>query len=450
MFIRKKRTKRRQSDGALGHLLLLNKNEVSADDLSTQFSSEISLSDEQAEACKAVKHWLDAPTKKPALRLGGYAGTGKTTLLGYMANQVWSHLRVAYCTPTGKAAGVLKRSLNASGVRPEYCGTIHRLLYRPEFDEGGNLVEWKVAEELPYDMVVVDEASMLSSEVRDDLLAMGVPVLAVGDHGQLPPVGEESGWMSEPDIALETVRRQALDSPVLWLANAVRSGMPLSEAVAHAEAMPRGMSTVTRMRPEQLARAVTRIFSGAHARPLGQDPLVLCGMNKTRASINAIAREAFAIGAREAGHDMSPNKKVYENERVMVLKNAYLSGMLLANGTRGVIEEELCSLGGGHKVKVNAVFPEENLRLMGGVLCVRQLGAERTFATWQEASSGARSWEDAGLLFDYGYASTVHKAQGSQADNALVYVERLGSAENQRRWLYTAITRCSKNLVLVF
>ncbi len=343
-------------------------------------------------------------------------------------------LRVAYATLTGKAAGVLKRSLEASGVRAEYIGTIHRLMYTPLTDEGGAVTGWEKSAVLDFDLIVIDEASMVSTDILVDLQSYRVPILAVGDHGQLSPVGEDAGLMKNPDIRLETVRRQALDNPVVALSVLIRTGGDWRKFV----------KTCSDPRLQYLSGfgvsdRVRELFSGdALQRSIADDPMIICGLNKTRQNLNAVARIA-----------LKTDRVLVENERVICLKNQYLSSSLLANGFRGKVES-VSDSPNPHQIMANVSFQEEELRLVGGRLCKPQFGTEKTFKAFTEVSSMYKAWDDCGILMDYGYAITCHKAQASQASNVLLIVERFGNPDDFVRWAYTGVTRSSESLIVCF
>lgn len=428
-----RKRRKKKSDDQYGTLLRLSENETSAEDqvVRSQFANTVELSQEQDAAYKLILQWLSASKvgRKPVFTLGGYAGTGKTTLLGALAADLCRKHKVAFCAFTGKAASVLERSLKANGVSPSYCGTIHRLIYRPIINSAGDVMGWAPAEELDYDLVVVDEASMVSSSILDDMQEYGIPILAVGDHGQLPPVGEEAGLMQNPDARLETVRRQALDNPVVALSVLIREGGDWRGFVrASADARLQSVSQL-----ESVPYIMDR-FDGFVDRSVAEDPLVLCATNKTRVLLNKACRSGLRT-----------EDVLVPNERVICLKNAYLSGMLLANGFRGRITSIGQARTGQH-VKANAVFPDQGIELKQGVMVKAQFGLESV--PYGDSRVTQRMPE--GLLFDYGYALTVHKAQGSQAENVILYVERFGAADEFKRWLYTGVTRCTTNLVLAF
>src|SRR5262249_49768197 len=104
--------------------------------------------------------------------------------------------------------------------------TIHSLIYRAR-PRGGRF-HFELRQHLEgVQTIIVDEASMLNDRLFKDLLSFGLPLLLVGDHGQLEPVGDDLGLMRAPDLRREKVQRQALDNPILRLATDFREGRPV-------------------------------------------------------------------------------------------------------------------------------------------------------------------------------------------------------------------------------
>jgi len=126
---------------------------------------------------------------------------------------------------TGKASRVLESKVReAFAAFPEdYVGTLHGLIYHRPVEEKGRIVEWKRRAFLDYDMIIVDEASMVDEKLWNDLLAFGKRVVAVGDHGQLPPVQGQFSLMRSPDLTLTRIHRQAARNPILRFSEAVRN-----------------------------------------------------------------------------------------------------------------------------------------------------------------------------------------------------------------------------------
>jgi exodeoxyribonuclease-5 len=168
-------------------------------------ASQVTLSDEQANAVE----WL-CSFPRPVQTLGGYAGTGKTTVIRTLTDHLPSF---AVCAYTGKAANVLRRK----GVAG--ASTIHILIFSPREeewrDERGRIhvkmvFDLKEPSEVDATGFIVDEASMVNRELHDALLTFDRPIIYVGDHGQLPPVGgADFNLMSNPDVTLEEVHRNA-------------------------------------------------------------------------------------------------------------------------------------------------------------------------------------------------------------------------------------------------
>jgi exodeoxyribonuclease-5 len=393
------------------------------------------LSSDQKLVFDDVLAWLARP-KEQVLTLGGYAGTGKSTLIGLLAQHVGTGQRIGFCAFTGKAASVLRGKLRAAGVPlgpgtggdGHACGTIHSLIYEAIVDEAtGAIREWRRREHLDCQLLVVDEASMVTDEMLADLASYGVPILAVGDHGQLPPVGSRGSLMQHPVLRLEQIHRQARDNPIIELSARIRAG---EDPTALTFADPRvrvirrdaGTAVLAEWLPEPAAAA---------------DTIVLCRFNATRVALNEAVR-------RELGFAPA---LLCPGDRVVCLRNERFGGVLVANGMRGVVHT-VDVAAADPRVPASIHFADEGFALDAQV-SRHQFAQERTFAEFTEVPFEAHGWREVGMLFDYGYALTVHKAQGSQFRRAIVFRERGGGGETERRWLYTAVTRASEELVLV-
>lgn len=390
---------------------------------------------QQERALRDVDQWI-REKQKQVYRLDGFAGTGKTTLARHLAQDVKGS--VYFMAYTGKAAHVLRKS----GI--PNAGTIHSFLYSPKFKDSSELMKMKrrlVEEELhpsdraelEYDikfeearlkkpsfalredselkqaaLLVLDEYSMINGQLGRDLESLGVPLLLLGDPMQLPPV-RGTGYFTKgaPDTMLTEITRQALDSPIIRYATIVREGgsIPFGGS-GNAIKVPRSKVT-----DDMLPRA-------------GQ---LLCGLNKTRRALNSTIR-------RQLGHsDPFPVK----GERLVCLKNDRESGLLngmvvtaLTNAGADIEGEFLLSVDND-----GVEVPDVEVNSLPFLVDVCEEGWER---------NGAYPME-------YGYALTVHKAQGSQWDRVTVMDDGFAKREpqNRQRWLYTAITRAAEKLVIV-
>lgn len=392
--------------------------------------AKIKLSDDQLVAFERLHEWAMKPAGA-SLTLGGFAGTGKTTLISLLRKElrrVQPSMRVAFAAYTGKASQVLRSTLEeASALYPEdSCGTIHSLLYSAQTDKEGKLLYWKRNKEIEAELIVIDEASMVTGEIWNDLLSCDKPIIALGDHGQLPPISGSFNLMEKPDIVLEKIHRQAEGNPIIQLAHLART----------TGAVPAGTfsKSVRKFSHEvhdasEINTVIDHLFENYH-----DDMMILCGRNKTRTQINAAIR--LKLG-RENGEPEVGDK-------VVCLKNNYDQVFApIYNGMIGVIEEIAPHKEHWYEAMVD--FPEEG-RQFQGLIVKSQFGAPSLV----EAIEGVKH-KELGDRFDFGYALTVHKAQGSQARTVVLFEERFQKSDDEqwRRWLYTAITRARENLYII-
>ena len=345
--------------------------------------------------------------------MGGYAGTGKTTVIAETIKALADRPHIAFCCYTGKASDVLREKLLQAGAlnAGDYCGTIHGLIYEKigedENASGRAEILWRKKETIKTDFLVVDEASMVSKDIWDDLCSYGVPILAVGDHGQLPPVGDKYNLMEAPDVRLETIHRQAQASPIVKLSLLARQ----EGRIPVGEYGPSAVKTQDRQVPWRIKSLGKAMF--------------LCGRNKTRVDLNAQIRERLKIRSTDP----------VAGDRVICLRNA--RRLKVFNGMLGALKS-IQVLGDRH---YRAKIEMDSDILFKGRICRAQFGEERTL-DYEEGQ---------GCLFDWGYALTVHKAQGSEAPQVVLFEERFFqmSDDDWRRWLYTGVTRASQNLIII-
>lgn len=409
--------------------------EAEADATGQRQFADLTPSEEQQAAIDGIVAQVKEQT--PVTTLAGYAGTGKSVTAGLLAAIFEDMgLRVAYAAPTGKAAGVLRRSLAANGITPGFCGTCHKLIYKPVFDAVGNITGFQKAERVFFDLIVVDEASMVNSAMAADLMSFRVPILFIGDHGQLPPVGEEVGLMATPDFRLEEVRRQALQNPIVALSFLIRAGGDWKKFV---QVSAQKSEDIVHVTPWGYMDYILQHFDGFQDRSMSEDPLIVARTNQHRNELNHAVR--IGLGTAEP---------LVVGERVINLKNAYLNGALVANGFRGRVSK-LNYTRNAHHLGANIVFGDDGIALDNAVMNRYQYGRSATFKGLDEIKGDPRAWDEVGLLFDYGYALTCHKAQGSQADHVIVKADRGQMDDNEwKRWLYTAVTRAQKKLSIIY
>lgn len=411
--------------------------------------SDVILSKDQEFAFQKISEWLaegkaiGSKHKNPMLlSLGGFAGCGKTTLVAQIAKHFDKAIRFAFCALSGRAASVLGRKLQDQGLYfgtdGHYCGTIHRLIYRPIENEIGEIIHWARKEAIEFDVIVLDEASMVSEDVYKDISRYGVPILAVGDHGQLPPIQGKFSLMKKPDLKLEKIHRQAEDNPIINLSMQIRK---------HGE-IPRGYKDNDHIKIVSKSKYIDllqSIYKKGDDPDKSLDTAVLCYKNVTRTKLNIMIRNMLfgSIG-----------QVPLRNDLVICLRNDTKNKKKppLYNGFRGYFTSAVDESDDFYEGKIK--FPFEGFETDLNNILKYQFGYGKTFSSFSELEAfgmDVKHWSEVGTLFDFGYALTVHKAQGSQMDNVVVFNERPApvSDDDYKRWLYTAVSRSSNKLTII-
>lgn len=367
----------------------------------------VTLSPQQDQAAAAFKAWMadKGRKKKPFFYLAGYAGSGKSFLASTLAQEVETAVFAAF---TGKAALVM-RSKGCEGA-----STIHSLIYKP-IDRGDGTFDFKLNRDdsaaASADLIVIDEVSMVGDDLGKDLLSFKKPILVLGDPAQLPPVNGAGFFTSgDPDFMLTEIHRQARDNPIIRLSMDVRNGNPLALG-DHGD-----------------SRVIERSSLGQR-RVLDADQ-VLCGLNRTRRSFNARIR---ALTGRD------PSQPFVTGERVVSLRNSQTHGLL-----NGSIWEVTRILEQTQSETEMTVKPCD-----AGMVQSAEVLTHHSWLTGEERSLDPVEARRRYQPFDYGYCLSVHKAQGSQWDDVVIFDESGAFRDDAQRWLYTAITRAAVRLTLV-
>lgn len=400
---------------------------------------------QQEQALRDVGRWFRDPSpRKPQIfRLFGYAGTGKTTLAKTIDEDLTGG-GAQFMAYTGKAASVLQQK----GCRN--ADTIHGQIYNPkekskarlrdleallaklEADVGNGRIKkelaakekaklerdigverdnisrpsWAVNLEAAVKdkpLLILDEVSMVDARVAEDILSFKIPILALGDPAQLPPV-RGGGYFTDakPDVMLTDVQRQAKDNPIIQMATLVREGGSLS--------------------PGRYGSSLVMPRSGLRAEHVTTSDQLLVGRNVTRKSCNARFRQLRGL----------TEPLPVESDLLVCLRNNRELGVL--NGVQYVVRGS--SDPGEGYVYLDAVEPVSGFDYQFTAHSAPFLNDEVPF--WEK-----KEHEE----FDYGYALTVHKAQGSQWNSVTIFDEWF--ANSRQQWLYTAITRAAEQLTVV-
>ena len=434
------------------------------------------LTKQQQEAEKLIVEWFQGwkDRQKQIFVLSGYAGTGKTFLINHaMEVMGLKDSQVAFGTPTGKAAAVLIQ-------RGRDAATVHRLIYIPEEVEetvtvaGKSVTKKKISfkkkESIPeYRLIVLDEVSMMDEKMMDDLLSFGIPVLATGDPGQLPPVSGKNPLISKPDYFLTEIVRQAEGDPIVRLATMARNGQKIPYG-NYGSAM---VLDRRRLSPLQIKELMMRADQ------------IICGTNATRRTLNDDFR-------RHKGIDIVANKYPTPGEKVICTVNnweRYLDEdemFNLVNGTMGTVTQcrivdNILNLG---KIRImpdflegaetddfifdSGIFLNDDwtydmhqrvFTMPSGKYELARFGIRKNDNESDDAFRSRRleyilmernaEEDDQINRFEFGAVISAHKSQGSEWEKVLVFDESYVFGESANNWLYTAATRAKKKLVII-
>lgn len=452
----------------------------------------------QAEAMVRLARFLTTAEHEAAFILRGYAGTGKTSLMGALVRTL-THLKreVVLMAPTGRAAKVFA----AHTGLPAY--TIHRVIYRQQTFQGEGTRFSLGFNARRHALFVVDEASMVAQGggglfgtglLLDDLIryvyeAEGCRLLLVGDTAQLPPVGEEespalqkafiAGYgLSVEEADLTEIVRQSQTSAVLTEATRLRHLI-----TAGSGGLPRICTSrrgEVRLLPgSELIETLISVYADC-----GTDDVIVVTRSNKRANI-------YNEGIRARIFDRE--ESLTRGDLVMAVKNNYywteLQQKEMAKEQPGT-EYPIAFIANGDTAEVLRVrnvheqygflfadatlrFTDyENVELTCRVLLdtLRSESPSLTATQSQQLYEAIledyadipskrermkRLREDAyynAVQIKYAYAVTCHKAQGGQWSRVLVdqgYLTAEMADRSYLRWLYTAFTRTTDLLYLV-
>ncbi len=383
------------------------------------------LSDDQKIALHSVLAWYKHDSsRKKFITLGGYAGTGKTTLIAIMRkelNKLQDNLKVGFASYTGKAARVLKTELTKQHVilPKDTVGTIHSLIYSPIVNEKEEIIGWQQKTKIDRDLIIIDEASMVDEMIWRHLISYNVPIIVVGDHGQLPPIKGSFNLVQEPLLRLEKIHRQAEKNPIIGLSIQAREHGMIRQGVYSDTVIKYNMSEYD---GQEAMQELLRSYDN--------DTLILCGYNITRKKLNAHIRSVFEFDSPQP----------VTGDRVICLRNNHRKHIF--NGMLGTVEN--ISQIDDDWYHAEIAMDDEH-QTYKGLISVKQFNENSALNFTADRRQTMQ-----GDLFDFGYALTVHKAQGSQAKRVILFEERFKQMTDDewKRWLYTAVTRAQEELYI--
>ena len=342
---------------------------------------------------------------------------------------------VCYATFTGKAA------LNLERKGCSNTSTLHKFLYKARQNKNTGIyyfvpkTTYEVANE-KYKLIVVDEISMVTQEMWELLLSHKIHILALGDIAQLPAIGTTNEIVDKPHIVLTEIMRQEEDSEIIQIATLARQHQPIP--------FMKGSNVQVLHRNE---------YNDAM---LDWADMTICATNRTRSQLNEIARK------RKWGEDF---KEPRVGDKIVCLHNEWDKvtelGDTLVNGMVGTLTDNLILQPFPPRLKKHSKFfalgnflPDfrEDEAKKG---TFRNLSMDYKLLLQGEPTVTDKNFREFRnsvhpIPFDYAYAMSCHKCQGSEYNKVLVVEEGFPFNEEQHwQWLYTAATRAIDKLVII-
>lgn len=444
---------------------------------------------EQEIAVKSLSEFLLSTANETVFVLRGYAGTGKTSLVGALVKAMDKlQQKSVLLAPTGRAAKVF----SAYAGHPAF--TIHKKIYRQQ-SFSNEVSNFSINDNLTtHTLYIVDEASMISNEglsgsmfgtgrLLDDLVEFvysgaGCRLLLMGDTAQLPPVGEEQSpalvtealkgyGLNVIEVDLTQVVRQVQASGILWNATQIRRLIAEEECYSLPKIKVSGFPDIKVVPGDELIETLT----GCYEKDGMDETIVVCRSNKRANIYNKgiraqilyredelntgdllmIAKNNYYWTERYKEMDFIANGEIAVVRRVRRTRELYgfrFAEMVLSFPDYNDFEIEANLLLDTLHSDAPALPKTENDRLFYSVL---EDYADITVKRERMKKMKADPHYNA-LQVKYAYAVTCHKAQGGQWQNVFLdqgYMSDEYLTPDYFRWLYTAFTRASKTLYLV-
>ena len=403
----------------------MNEKEKAIQEILTRYE----LTKGQHQVMELFSSVINKKTNKQQTVISGLAGSGKSLMLSLMTEICdIKNINYGVATFTGKASDVLRNK----GIKNSQ--TVHSMVYKPIINEDtGKVIGWIKSGTLPYDIIFLDEFSMLPKDIMDDLRTYRIPLFLLGDTGQLPSLGTEDLSVTRNiDIHMTEVVRQAQNNPIIKYANMVREGKSLRKGINERNEDGIFMTLCKTKDTETIDKLKVKV---------GQ---VICGKNKTRHQLNQEIRKAKGFSGL-----------LNEKEKLVILRNDKASQVF--NGQIIVVNE----------IKSEVYKDEYGFRCIDaetdlGFLKLSVDSLLNPDFDFQTEIGKHKTYQDEEYLdpvfVNFAYALTCHKSQGSQAESVLLFandlqfmkfVDKEKGAENLAKSIYTGVTRASKYCFVV-
>ena len=382
----------------------------------------------QAQLLDKVKTWFKL--WESGLHIGehpqwfsysGAAGVGK----GVSARMIVDMLGLDKNTYVASAyVGKAVLQLRKNGMN---AVTIHKLIYNTKMiidkdKKTGKPItrfefELKHRLDKDYRLIFVDEAGMVNDEMVKELLSFGVPIIFMGDMNQLPPVFGFSTVLQNPNHILTQIMRQKEDDPIVQLSQMVLKGIPIFEGEY-------GKSRV--VRELTLDKGLLTDYDQ-----------IICNTHKYREALNNYIRKTLRG---------FPEERPMIGDKVVCCQNNWeieIDDYALTNGMIGYITNisRQRAHRGYYLIDFAPDFFESGKEFLDLKVDMKYINMSHS----DQKNVGRINNEK----FEYGYAITTYKSQGSEFNRVLYFDSFFKDQDTTKRSRYTAITRAREELTIV-
>lgn len=406
----------------------------------------IEYTDEQKEAIKMAH-------ENGVMVINGKGGTGKTTVLRGIIESFFEDEHYITCALSGKAANVL----NSKGLR---SSTIHRML---GVSNTGQFM-YNEEEKLPYDVVIIDESSMVNSYLFSCILKAipdGGKVILVGDNAQLPPIGLASVFddllqtQHFPSKELTVVHRQAQKSGILTCANLIRDGKKINgrydfSTQTYGELKDMVMYPVKNR--EDIFKNILTVAKHYYEKYgdswLNDFQIITAVKQKGENSVKNLNKELQKIF-----NDISKDKLERNGYQYMEGDKVIHSG----NNYNAILFPDLDSYLEYRTYDIEELLEEDEVGVRGESVFNGTIGKivyldkeKKEVLIQFEDIDGLIVYDQQDLsMIELGYAITIHRSQGIGIKNVLVTFDYVAYKMLSKQLVYTAFTRASEKLVVI-
>ena len=457
-------------------------------DLLKDFSHEPTV--KQDSALHIVSKFLLSQNYEELFLLKGYAGTGKTSIVGTLVKNCWKiNKNLVLLAPTGRAAKVISNYSNKEAF------TIHKKIYYPKSKKGGGISFSLQKNKHKNTIFIVDESSMIPDTSPDSILfdkgsllsdliqyvysGHQCKLILIGDTAQLPPIKLDispaldkatlENYFNKKvvTIELDEVVRQEKGSGILWNASCIR------------ESLEDEFYDTFKFEKENFPDII-RPYDGQELMSALEDSYLNSGDEESVFIVRSNKR-AFLYNQNIRSRILYKEEELSVGDHLMVVKNNYFwlettsEAGFIANGDIIEILEiySIKELYGFKFATVNVkMIDYPRMAAFETVLILDTLSSEIASLSFEDSNklyqevlkdyeheiskykkflSVKKNIYFNALQVKFSYAITCHKSQGGQWDTVFVEQPYLpnGIDKDYLRWLYTAITRAKKKLYLI-